>query len=48
MLYQNDSEYLFDATRFSKAFNFEPTSYVEGIKGTALACKSPILEKARQ
>jgi nucleoside-diphosphate-sugar epimerase len=39
MLYQNDSEYLFDATRFSKAFNFEPTSYVEGIKGTALAYK---------
>lgn len=43
MLYQSDSKYLFDSSRFSKAFSFEPTSYVEGIKGTALACKSPIL-----
>jgi hypothetical protein len=48
MLYQSDSEYLFDSSRFSKAFSFEPTSYVEGIKGTALAYKSPILQKARQ
>jgi nucleoside-diphosphate-sugar epimerase len=48
MLYQSDSEYLFDSTRFSKAFTFEPTSYVEGIKRTALACKSPILQKASQ
>jgi nucleoside-diphosphate-sugar epimerase len=39
MLYQNDSEYLFDSTKFSKTFSFEPTSYVEGIKGTALAYK---------
>jgi len=39
MLYQSDSEYLFDSTKFSKAFSFEPTSYVEGIKRTALACK---------
>jgi nucleoside-diphosphate-sugar epimerase len=43
MLYQNDSEYLFDSTKFSKAFSFEPTSYVEGIKRTALAYKSPIV-----
>ena len=39
MLYQNDSDYLFDSTKFLKAFSFEPTSYVEGIKRTALACK---------
>jgi len=39
MLYQSGSEYLFDSTKFSKAFSFEPTSYVEGIKRTAVACK---------
>ena len=39
MLYQCDSEYLFDSTKFSKAFNFEPTSYAEGIRRTASACK---------
>jgi nucleoside-diphosphate-sugar epimerase len=43
MLYQSDSEYLFDSSRFSKAFSFEPTPYVEGIKGTALAYKPPFL-----
>jgi nucleoside-diphosphate-sugar epimerase len=43
MLYQSDSEYLFDSTRFSKAFSFEPTSYVEGIKRTVLAYKPPIV-----
>jgi nucleoside-diphosphate-sugar epimerase len=42
MLYQSDSEYLFDSTKFSKAFNFEPTSYAEGIRRTASAYKSPI------
>src|SRR4029077_3379341 len=40
MLYQSDSEYLFDSTKFSKAFGFEPTSYGEGILRTALAYKS--------
>ena len=43
MLYQSDSEYLFDSTKFFKAFGFEPTSYIEGIKRTALAYKSPIV-----
>jgi nucleoside-diphosphate-sugar epimerase len=42
MLYQSDSEYLFDSTKFSKAFNFEPTSYSEGVRRTALAYNSPI------
>jgi nucleoside-diphosphate-sugar epimerase len=41
MLYQSDSEYLFDSTKFSKAFNFEPTTYAEGIKRTASAHRSP-------
>jgi nucleoside-diphosphate-sugar epimerase len=36
MLYQNDSEYIFDSTKFSTAFGFEPTSYAEGVRRTAL------------
>ena len=35
MLYQNDSDYLFDSTKFEKEFNFNPTSYEDGIKATA-------------
>ncbi len=41
MLYQSAAEYLFDSTKFSTAFKFEPTSYAEGIRRTASACKSP-------
>lgn len=41
MLYQSESEYLFDSTKFSKAFRFEATSYAEGIKRTAAAYRSP-------
>lgn len=37
MLYQNDSEYLFDSTKFTQAFNFQPTSYADGIQFTAAA-----------
>jgi nucleoside-diphosphate-sugar epimerase len=32
MLYQYQSDYIFDSTKFNKAFNFQPTSYVEGIR----------------
>ena len=35
MLYQYDSEYLFDSTRFSTAFHFIPTSYEDGIRRCA-------------
>jgi nucleoside-diphosphate-sugar epimerase len=35
MLYQNDSDYLFDSTKFEKAFNFKPINYEEGIIKTA-------------
>jgi nucleoside-diphosphate-sugar epimerase len=42
MLYQSDSTYRFDSTKFSKAFRFEPTSYAEGIRTTALAYRSPV------
>ena len=44
MLYQSDSEYLFDSTKFSKTFTLEPVSYVQGIRRTAAAYKSPIGE----
>jgi len=40
MLYQSDSEYLFDATKFSRAFGFEPRSYKVGVEQTASAYKS--------
>jgi nucleoside-diphosphate-sugar epimerase len=43
MLYQSDSEYIFDSTKFSKSFSFEPTSYAEGIRRTVLTCKKPLL-----
>ncbi len=35
MIYQSDSIYLFDSTKFEKHFGFEPTSYEDGIKETA-------------
>jgi nucleoside-diphosphate-sugar epimerase len=35
MLYQSDSEYLFDSSKFDQAFNFAATSYAGGIKQTA-------------
>ena len=35
MLYQNDSDYLFDSTKFEKTFCYKPISYEEGIINTA-------------
>ena len=35
MVYQSQYPYLFDSSKFDKTFNFEPTSYQEGIKETA-------------
>jgi nucleoside-diphosphate-sugar epimerase len=32
MLYQSASEYLFDSTKFARAFQFEPTAYAEGVR----------------
>jgi nucleoside-diphosphate-sugar epimerase len=40
MLYQSDSAYVFDSSKFTKAFGQEPTSYAEGIRCTASACKA--------
>jgi nucleoside-diphosphate-sugar epimerase len=36
MLYQNECDYVFDSTKFEKAFHFKPTSYGDGIHRTAL------------
>jgi len=35
MLYQSEYEYIFDSSKFVKAFGIRPTSYLEGIKKTA-------------
>jgi len=39
MLYQNEYDYLFDSTKFEKAFNFTPTSYQDGIAATVNSMK---------
>lgn len=39
MLYQNEHDYLFDSTKFEKAFNFTPTSYQDGITETVRSMK---------
>jgi nucleoside-diphosphate-sugar epimerase len=35
MIYQNEFDYLFDSSKFEKAFGFRPTTYEAGIKETA-------------
>jgi nucleoside-diphosphate-sugar epimerase len=37
MMYQNQVEYIFDSSKFEKAFGFKPTSYETGIKVTAVS-----------
>ncbi len=39
MLYQNDAPYLFDSTKFARAFGFSGTPYAEGIRATAASFK---------
>lgn len=39
MYYQNDSDYLFDSSKFSKAFDLKATPYLEGIRETAGSMK---------
>jgi nucleoside-diphosphate-sugar epimerase len=36
MAYQSEFPYWFDSSKFNKAFDFEPTSYHEGIRETAI------------
>ncbi len=40
MLYQSEFNYLFDSSKFEKAYNFRPVSYPEGIATTAKEYKS--------
>ena len=40
MLYQNDSPYIFDSSKFAKAFRFSGTPYAEGIRATAASFKN--------
>jgi nucleoside-diphosphate-sugar epimerase len=43
MLYQNDWPYLFDSSKFTKAFSFSSTPYAEGIRATAASFqKAPV------
>ncbi len=39
MLYQYDSDYLFDSNKFDKAFDFRATSYGQGIRETVKSMK---------
>jgi nucleoside-diphosphate-sugar epimerase len=40
MLYQSDSSYLFDSSKFTGAFGFAGTPYAEGIRATAASYRS--------
>ncbi len=35
MLYQNEFDYIFDSSKFLKAFGLHPTSYADGVRQTA-------------
>jgi hypothetical protein len=39
MLYQNDSPYLFDSSKFAREFGFTGTPYGDGIRTTAASFK---------
>jgi nucleoside-diphosphate-sugar epimerase len=39
MLYQNDTDYLFNSSKFEKAFKFKATTYSQGIRETVLSMK---------
>jgi nucleoside-diphosphate-sugar epimerase len=40
MLYQNDSPYLFDSSKYARAFGFAGTPYADGIRATAAAYRA--------
>jgi nucleoside-diphosphate-sugar epimerase len=42
MLYQSDSPYLFDSTKFAKEFGFAGTSYASGIRIAADSYKGKV------
>jgi nucleoside-diphosphate-sugar epimerase len=41
MLYQSDSPYLFDSSKFAREFGFAGTPYAEGIRASAASYKNP-------
>jgi nucleoside-diphosphate-sugar epimerase len=41
MLYQYEFDYIFDSTKFTRSFGFQPTTYAEGIHQTALEYRLP-------
>jgi hypothetical protein len=43
MLYQNDSPYLFDSSKFAGVFGFSGTPYAEGIRATAASFRKAAL-----
>ncbi|PWT77023.1 MAG: NAD-dependent dehydratase [Bacteroidetes bacterium] len=45
MTYQQKFDYLFDSSKFEKAFNFIPTSYEKGIAEVAAHYKEKVFEK---
>jgi len=42
MYYQYDHDYIFDSSKFEKAFNFKPTSYADGIKMISQTYYKPV------
>lgn len=40
MLYQNDSPYRFDSSKFAKAFGFSGTPYADAIHATAMSFRN--------
>jgi nucleoside-diphosphate-sugar epimerase len=40
MLYQNDSPYVFESSKYARAFGFSGTPYAEGIAATAASYKT--------
>ena len=47
MLYQSDSPYIFDSSKFAKAFGFPGTPYEEGIRATAASFQKDNLPSSR-
>jgi hypothetical protein len=47
MLYQNNSPYLFDSSKFAKAFSFSGTPYAEGIRATASSFQKAAVSAAK-
>jgi hypothetical protein len=47
MLYQYESDYNFDSTKFTETFRFQPTSYAEGVRRTTQSYRQSGLPSPR-